>query len=110
MKKILAILTMILLFVPMMLFAQGDTDVGSTNSLVLALTPIATLLSVFVVNAILKLNGTVKLLIVTVVSAGLPYLTDWALNADGSWLIQFVAGLASVFVHQIFKGLNPSKT
>lgn len=101
---------MILLFVPMMLFAQGGSDDGgSTNSLVLALTPIVTLLSVFVVNFILKLNGTIKLLIVTVVSAGLPYLTDWALNADGSWLIQFVAGLASVFVHQIFKGLNTSK-
>ena len=105
MKNNLKFLLLGLVLMPLLVLGQTETatELPSPSGLILALTPFIILGVTALVKLLKKsINGTTTLIIVTVLSAGVPYITDFLLNIDGNWLVQFGLGLASVFIHQFY--------
>lgn len=102
------ILTMVLVLFTMVAFASTGQDNGtSPANLVLLATPLV----VFGVGQLVKLvkplipGWAMVVVVVPALSAAVTWVSTIFVE-DASWLIQFGAGLLSVFVHQLSKQIK----
>lgn len=105
--------TLILLcFTPIFAMSQdGDVDVSNPASLVAYLSTFIVLGATWIVDKIApSIPGWSTLIVVAGISAVLTWITNALANPDLSWIAQFGLGVASTFIHQVYKKLNPPLT
>lgn len=95
---------MILLFTPMMLFAQGGDEDFSVSSIVAKLSPIVVLAVTFLVNKFVnKISGVWLLLLATGLSGALAWANTQAGGDDLSWILEFSYSMLAVVLNQFYK-------
>lgn len=107
MKTIKKSFLLVMLLSPLFLMAQSDVDVSNPLSIVAYLAPFI----VFLVTQIVKwikplLPSWILGVIVPGLSLAVAYLMGLAENPELAFLPQFLLGLASTFVHQLYKQLT----
>ena len=102
------LLVVALLLAPLAIFAQdgGSIDFTSAQSVITWLMPVITLGVTYLIKKILPfITGTVTLIAVPLVSSGIAYLGT-IVDADTSFLVSFLVGLASVFLNQLYRSIT----
>lgn len=95
---------------PMFALAQGDDaiDFGSATSVITWLMPVITLGVTWLVKKIAPfVSGIGTLIVVPLVSTGIAYLGT-LVTPESSFLVSLLAGLGSVFLHQLYRQLTAS--
>lgn len=105
--KLKFLLTALLMFATFGAFASvadGDLDLANPASLIQLLTPLIVLGTTWIVRKVNPvIPGWATMLVVPLLSAAVSWATTLLDNPDLSWLLQFLYGLLSVFIHQVYK-------
>ena len=105
----LFLFTLLLMFIPTLLIAQSDTepDFSNPSSIITWLMPLVVLGATHLSKLVLPIiPGWAKMIIVTLISAVITWLTNLAATPDLSFTLQFAYGLLAVFIHQFYKQIK----
>lgn len=96
-----------LFLMPVVLLANTETvDLNDPASVITWLMPVITLAVTWGIKQITPLiTGWVTLIVVPLISGGIAYIAT-VLDSDAGFWIQFLAGLGSVFLNQLYRQLT----
>ena len=111
MKLKLILLTMLLavqgMFALTLIQDVPEVDLTNVNTLVAIVTPLVTLAATWLLKKILPFITGIKTLVVVPIVAGIfTLLSDLLITHDLSFIVQLVAGIGAVFIHQLYVQLT----
>src|SRR5690606_20081485 len=84
-----------------------EVDLTNVNTLVAIVTPLVTLAATWLLKKILPFITGIKTLVVVPIVAGIfTLLSDLLFTHDLSFIVQLVAGIGAVFIHQLYVQLT----
>jgi hypothetical protein len=102
------VLTLMLFLLATPIFASNaiqELNFNDPSSVVLWLMPLLTLGGVWLLRKLPFISGSITLFLVPLVSIGITWLTS-IITGDASWIAQILAGVGSVFLHQLSEHLS----
>lgn len=104
MKRLIFFFALLFTALPVMAQTAQDVDVNDPASVVAYLTTFIVLAVTWLVRKLRpSIPGWATMLVVVGLSSAASYLTGLVGNPELGWLAQFGLGLASTFVHQLYK-------
>lgn len=82
--------------------AFEELNFQEPSNIVLWLTPLLTLAGTWLLKKIPAVSGTITLIIVPIVAAGITWLSS-IVTGDANWTAQILAGSGAVLLHQFYE-------